>query len=240
MNQIIWDDNSTTNLWNHYSGMDEKAYFSYHSGKSLISFCSSKGVVFQNKTVLDFSCGNGYLYEYLRKYKVSYYGCDFSEESVKHVRQKHPEAEADAIKKMPLKYKDNYFDIIFLNEVIEHVYDEQLNAYFNELKRVLSPQGVIVITTPNKENLEASFVYCPHCNSYFHKWQHVRRWDSKLLNEKMKDFGFEPRVFCGAIDFDIMTDSIIKRAVRFVSRVHHTIKGNYCPRNLIYIGQIVD
>ena len=46
-----------------------------------------------------------------------------------------------------LQYPDARFDIVICRELIEHVPDEQ--KVFTEIKRVLSPQGYLLITTPN-------------------------------------------------------------------------------------------
>jgi len=47
-----------------------------------------------------------------------------------------------------LPFKENSFDIIISNHVIEHVQDQQL--HINEIKRVLKPNGILYLATPNR------------------------------------------------------------------------------------------
>ena len=61
-----------------------------------------------------------------------------------------------------MPFNDNSFDVIYCTEVLEHVGDEQFKSppadimwkereqFARELTRVLRPQGVIIITTPNR------------------------------------------------------------------------------------------
>ncbi len=47
-----------------------------------------------------------------------------------------------------LPFSDDYFDIIVSNHVVEHVYDQQL--HFSEMARVLKPNGIVYLATPNR------------------------------------------------------------------------------------------
>lgn len=73
-----------------------------------------------------------------------------------------------------LPYADNFFDIVITNHVIEHVGErsEQLN-HLRELKRVMSPTGVIYFAMPNKWRLVE-----PHYHIAFLSW----------LPQKISDF----------------------------------------------------
>ena len=62
----------------------------------------------------------------------------------------------DALK---LSFKDNSFDLIILQDVIEHLQDCKL--LLNEIRRVLKPDGMIYISTPNKYSI-FNFIADPH------------------------------------------------------------------------------
>lgn len=48
-----------------------------------------------------------------------------------------------------LKVRDGYFDLIIWFEMIEHVKPEFIPSMFQELNRVLSPEGILLVSTPN-------------------------------------------------------------------------------------------
>jgi hypothetical protein len=50
---------------------------------------------------------------------------------------------------------------------------------------------LIVITTPNDEVLDDNKVFCPNCNSVFHRWQHVKSWSASSLEKVITNFGFK-------------------------------------------------
>lgn len=47
----------------------------------------------------------------------------------------------------PLSFSDSYFDLIWCSEVIEHL--DNPRAFVKECKRILKPEGVMILTTPN-------------------------------------------------------------------------------------------
>lgn len=84
------------------------------------------------------------------------------------------------------------FDGLFLIEVIEHVLDSELDTTFDLMRRFLSPDGLLFLTTPNKEQLEDSFAVDPTNGLFFHRWQHVRSLDRHSLTKLLNRFEFEP------------------------------------------------
>ena len=56
------------------------------------------------------------------------------------------------IGKKGLPYSDNYFDAVILSEVIEHL---NVNPFpvFQEINRILKPEGILYITSPNQASL---------------------------------------------------------------------------------------
>lgn len=52
----------------------------------------------------------------------------------------------------PLPFEDGAFEAVFAGEIIEHLVDT--GAFVAELRRVLAPGGIAVVTTPNLASLE--------------------------------------------------------------------------------------
>ena len=100
------------------------------------------------KTTLDLPAGNGWVTEQLKKLGANAIAADINEERPDY-------AQVDMEK--PLPFTDAQFDAILCAEGIEHVFNP--SQLFNELARVLKPGGILIITTPNVQNI-------------YSRWQH--------------------------------------------------------------------
>ena len=76
-------------------------------------------------------------------------------------------------------------------EVIEHVLDEELDSVLKRVAALTKTGGLLVVTTPNDEDLELGMSYCPVSNVVFHRWQHVRSFTDTSLSELLARAGFE-------------------------------------------------
>lgn len=198
MEKIIWDEDKIQKLWNNYAGGKE-TYFAYHSGKALLRFLLRNRVNFCNKKVLDFGCGNGYMWQWMKDLGLSaeYVGAEFSEESIVNLKNNFGnEIEVVAVKNFPLPYEEETFDIILVTEVIEHLSDDILQKDIREWRRLLKKEGLLIITTPNNENLEKNMIYCPNCDCKFHRWQHIRSWNMDSIDKYFQKQGMK-KFFCG-------------------------------------------
>lgn len=86
------------------------------------------------------------------------------------------------------------FDVVFAVEVLEHVLDSEWHQTLHRLTEFLEMDGLVVITTPNNENLELGACYCPVSNVIFHRWQHVRSFTAATLSAAMRQAGIAPVV----------------------------------------------
>jgi methionine biosynthesis protein MetW len=75
------------------------------------------------------------------------YGIEISEKRIEAARQRGVEAIQHDLNTGSLPFGDDYFDAIFCSEIIEHLIDP--DHLLDEVCRVLAPQGVCVLTTPN-------------------------------------------------------------------------------------------
>jgi len=89
-----------------------------------------------------------------------------------------------------MPFDNEQFDVVLLIEVVEHLRSDILDATLREIHRVMRPGGVLLITTPNNEDLSRSMKFCPDCGAIFHEWQHVRAWDVVGLAKELKAYGF--------------------------------------------------
>jgi hypothetical protein len=96
---------------------------------------------------------------------------------------------------------DGRFDSLFCLEVIEHVTDQQTPMLLAHWRGLLADHAVVVLTCPNREDLETGTVYCPSCDSTFHRWQHMRSLSHGDVVDMLTAAGFET-LWLGLIGFE--------------------------------------
>src|SRR5438270_7089750 len=98
----------------------------------------------ETRQALDLGCGAGLNLDHLARYAEPV-GTDFSEEALRFCRARGHKrlCKADAAE---LPFRDGQFDIITALDVVEHL-DDDVKA-LDELKRVLRPGGLLVISVP--------------------------------------------------------------------------------------------
>lgn len=103
----------------------------------------------KNNVFLDLGCGSGGITAFLREKAklVDVYGVEISTEAVRLAREKGIKAFAVDIGASKLPFEANFFDVVFCGEVIEHLFNPDF--ILDEAFRVLKPNGVLILTTPN-------------------------------------------------------------------------------------------
>lgn len=105
----------------------------------------------QGKRILDAPAGIGWVGD-----ELSRAGADAVYGDINNEKPYFTHTDLD----QPLPYEDHSFDAVICCEGIEHVYSPwHLMA---EFKRVLRPGGIIIVTTPNVQNLlsRVKFLFC--------------------------------------------------------------------------------
>jgi len=102
------------------------------------------------KEVLDVGCGHGYLLEYLSNNGAVTYGIDISEVAINKARKISPRTEFKVSDANSLPYGNSQFDYVYCIEVLEHF--KNIARALEEMKRVLRPEGYLIISTPNYFN----------------------------------------------------------------------------------------
>lgn len=101
-----------------------------------------------NLRILDIGCSDGKntLARFKNIRSPHIFGIDIEKKSVRKAQSLGITAlQADIEKGLP--FKSNFFDIICANQIIEHLYD--IDLFTSEIKRVLKPNGYLVLSTEN-------------------------------------------------------------------------------------------
>ena len=99
--------------------------------------------------ILDVGCGDGNFTALVGKAcgAKEVYGVDISEKGVEMAKKKGIKAFKVDVDEERLPFDDTYFDVVTALEVIEHLFDP--DHFLEEVYRVLKPNGVFVLSTPN-------------------------------------------------------------------------------------------
>jgi ubiquinone/menaquinone biosynthesis C-methylase UbiE len=102
---------------------------------------------------VDAGCGSGYGTFFLAKNSKikAIVGVDISSQAINFAR-KYFKANNCYFLQMDIrnmKFKDNYFDAIISFDVLEHLSEIDQEKFIHELRRVLKPEGTLIIGCPN-------------------------------------------------------------------------------------------
>jgi SAM-dependent methyltransferase len=198
--EIQWSPEQVERFWNYQSSRPsvERLYFSVGHGARIVArtlpLLRRRG-----GPILDLGCGPGYLLRHLHARvgrRHALVGADFSPKTVERARQLceglDPPPAFKVVEGYPTPFADGSFDAIYSVEVVEHLPDDVLGAMLDDAYRLLAPGGMLVITTPNNEDLELLHTCCPACDATFHIWQHMRTWNRDTLSAALSRKGFVP------------------------------------------------
>lgn len=151
--------------------------------------------------VLDYACGSGRLLEVLVSAGFQAAGFDISPDSRERVARRLAGRSGflGVFGPDDLAGRSRQFAAVTVLEAVEHLYDPQLDALLENVHDLLAEDGLLLLTTPNEEDLERSYVLCPVTNQLFHRYQHVRSWSGESLTACLEARGFEV-VSCAGTD----------------------------------------
>jgi SAM-dependent methyltransferase len=132
------------------------------------------------KSVLDVASGEGYGSHLLAEVADSVVGVDLSADAIAHATQKYAKSNlryvAASCTQMPLP--DESFDFIVSFETIEHIDEAAQHAFLREVNRLLKPDGVFLISSPNRPEYSER-------NGYKNEY-HVKELDRDELEVQLK------------------------------------------------------
>lgn len=110
------------------------------------------GLFSSGKMILDAACGEGYGSSLLAANAAKVTGLDIDPSVIRNAREKYggPNLSFLAGDIGCLPFENACFDMVVSFETIEHVDIPTQEAFLREIRRVLKPRGLLLISTPNK------------------------------------------------------------------------------------------
>jgi ubiquinone/menaquinone biosynthesis C-methylase UbiE len=142
----------------------------------------------RGKRVADIACGSGYGTQILASAGArSVHGMDISEEAVEFARTQYNASNATysvANAQELTTISDGEFDVVVSFETIEHLQD--VEAYLDEMKRILRPGGVFVVSTPDRRLASLWYWYFGHPKNPYHAREYTERELLDLLSTRFQ------------------------------------------------------
>lgn len=179
----------------------------------------------ENKIVLDIACGIGYGSHLLgtqgKAKEVT--GVDISYEAIENANKTYPSKNISFILTHgeQLPFVDNYFDVIVSYETIEHTTNPL--SFLNELSRVITNNGTLIISTPNKRF---------HSLWKIHPWNpyHMTEFYPTQFREIITKY-FPTIEYWGGQEFSkVQLPVIIKHnwtEIKYYKLLHHRINSKF-------------
>ena len=168
----------------------------------------------KEKTILDVGCGTG---DFLVACKKKGWYVNGVEPNVK-ARQIALQ-NLKEVKETLRQFSFETYDVITLWHVLEHV--ENLNEYILELKKLLNPNGVLIIAVPNYKSFDAKY-YNEHWAAYDVP-RHLWHFDKKSIKSLFSTFQFllqktNPMWF-DAFYVAMLSEKIQKKSFSFIKGI---------------------
>ncbi|HEX7903830.1 MAG TPA: class I SAM-dependent methyltransferase [Chitinophagaceae bacterium] len=185
------------------------------------------------KKVLDIACGEGYGVNLLAQCASHVTGVDIDHNTIQKAKRKYQKENTVFLAGSALQIpaENHSFDIVTCFETIEHLTEHE--SLLRELKRVLAPGGILLISTPEKLNYSDN----SHYKNPFHQKELYGQEFKELLNHFFSySFFFTQSSCCGSVILAEKNNSLGK----FYSGNYTTIKTGSAVSTMYWIGMASD
>lgn len=135
--------------------------------------------------LLDIGSAFGYFMEEAQKHGFDVFGVELSGFSSAVAKKKFRERIFEG-KLEETKFPDKNFDVITMFDLVEHI--PQPLEFMKEAKRIIRPQGIVAITTPDTESLSYKLL---GLSGWFHwKLEHLGYFNRRSIEELARRTGF--------------------------------------------------
>jgi len=136
------------------------------------------------RRVLDLGCGEGRFVAELAAGGAEATGADVADAALRRARAAHPQLPFELVPyEGPLPFPDAAFDLVWISEVIERIAD--VRGFLGEARRVLHPDGTLLLTTPSAGRLRVLLEGGPDPTS-----DRLRLYTRRSLERLLRDAGF--------------------------------------------------
>ena len=185
-----------------------------------------------NKNVLDIACGTGYGCDKIATNAKLIIGVDISSDSIKYAREHYKKDNMrfilDSATNSEL-FTKGQFDVICSFETIEHLTKEERVKYLQNLKSWLNPNGLLLLSTPNK------LITSPFTKKPLNPYHVIEFEQETLLNELFPYFQVEG-IFGQRIIKKLYTNYFVRKGIHVIQKI---LRHNFHIYDLAKGSQII-
>jgi SAM-dependent methyltransferase len=160
---------------------------------------------------LDLGCGDGTFTAELAAAGADAIGVEVAEAALGRARARHPGIDFRIVPiDGPLALDDNAVDLVWCSEVIEHVADTA--RWLSEIRRVLIPDGRLLLTTPSHGRLRLAVRGVEHFSEPL--GDHLHLYTRRSLATLLEEFAFKDIHVRAAGGMPLLRRTLLARAVR--------------------------
>ncbi len=138
--------------------------------------------------VLEVGCGRGDVLLALSQRGRICTGTEISEHMLELCNKRSkPDVKIVRCSADSLCFPANSFDVVFSQEVLEHLHPEDVPRHFAEAFRVLRPNGILAVETPNRRTGPQDISRGFTCIA---EGLHLKEWTVRELIQKFREAGF--------------------------------------------------
>lgn len=179
-----------TNLEHNYIRMLDEDYIKEEKGRRLSAQFILKELKKYKKCgrLLDIGCATGFLLDEARKQGWQVYGIELSNWAVDFAKNRLGIENIFQGTLNDANYSDNFFDVVVIKDTLEHLID--IKGILVEIKKILKPDGLLYISTPNFDSLASKIFRTKWWNI---NQSHIYYFTRKTLFKMLDLTGFRAR-----------------------------------------------
>lgn len=176
----------------------------------------------EGKKVIDLGCGARRGPWLLSEKAERVIGADISREAIFYAKKKWPRMNLayTVFNATEVPFSDNVFDVVISFEVIEHIAD--YISYIKEVQRIVKPDGICILSTPNK--------YFGHQSNP----EHIKEFSREELESLLSSY-FEDVIFFGQ-----KRTSRVKAAESVSRQVYQITRFDYFKLRRLFPSRLRD
>lgn len=134
---------------------------------------------------VDIGCGRGEWLALLKQFNINVHGVDLNQVMIDHcLAQGHQAQQGDALAWMQQQPSQSQH-LVSCFHVIEHIPFNEYYLWFEQFSRILAPGGLVILETPNPENLLVA------SHTFYHDPTHLNPITPALLEFTAQFFGLQ-------------------------------------------------